>query len=723
MSRTLGTAFLNHQVEQLEKSVTRGPPEPIKSSLVRLRTLAPLLTEPYNEALHLSNNVRLTAETAQRLSGRMSLLDEEMRRVTEATERVGQVLELKSCLTQLQSCILSQDWESATRHYSRAMSLPSHVINGAFAESVIPTSEHPLPPAQALQTAREQLLKTFQRHFEQASQSRDATATSRFFKLFPVIDCQAEGLQAYSSFVVKLIRVQPMVFDQTTSSHYFVAALTALFESIAMIVDQHQSVVEKYYGPGRMLVVLKSLLGECDCVVEEFIQGWKSNRYIKQKLADVSRSPLSTLNTSSQKQAFHQVSVEDEVIDPREIDKASTEIAGMAGRWSLFRRFLIEQLTDNSAIDEDRDEISVKTQSQVTSDGTEVIQATASDGIFNDLLTSSYIPLEIWYTRFAIHRAHQLSSTGVPPFPAGTTTPDDTFYILKVVFLRLLSTGSLGTIKRTTELLKDIIDRDYISAIKMKLDDVSRKAGTTVNGIRGDKTDREFRHSYATLLNDIDVSSLHVDRLTRDLLQDPTTLNSFLVSEKDTLKSTISGLDALTPKLRSSLRAGVEQLFNQFVRPKLRTLIPDVYKDMSYVLDDDGYTEAHDQDTVKKRFIRLWEGLTDGYKELLTDNNYRMLFGLALDVVLPVWERYVMTLRYSELGAICFDRDLRSVVAYLSSQSIFGDVREKFTRLQQISILLNLDSDESVEGFYNGSGILWAMSIQDSKNVVGLKLA
>jgi hypothetical protein len=43
------------------------------------------------------------------------------------------------------------------------------------------------------------------------------------------------------------------------------------------------------------------------------------------------------------------------------------------------------------------------------------------------------------------------------------------------------------------------------------------------------------------------------------------------------------------------------------------------------------------------------------------------------------------------LGAIRFDRDVRSVANYLSTQTEFGGGREKFTRLQQIATILNLD--------------------------------
>lgn len=62
------------------------------------------------------------------------------------------------------------------------------------------------------------------------------------------------------------------------------------------------------------------------------------------------------------------------------------------------------------------------------------------------------------------------------------------------------------------------------------------------------------------------------------------------------------------------MQAGIEQLFNQLLRPKLRTLITDIYKDVSYVLDDDSYAVAEYNDVVRKRFVKAWEGLIDGYK-------------------------------------------------------------------------------------------------------------
>lgn len=51
-----------------------------------------------------------------------------------------------------------------------------------------------------------------------------------------------------------------------------------------MIVDQHQPVVEKYYGPGKMTSVLKRLLEECDKITKTLIEGWEEERSVKRKV-------------------------------------------------------------------------------------------------------------------------------------------------------------------------------------------------------------------------------------------------------------------------------------------------------------------------------------------------------------------------------------------------------------------------------------------------------
>jgi len=64
---------------------------------------------------------------------------------------------------------------------------------------------------------------------------------------------------------------------------YYIAMLTSLFEGIALIVDQHQPIVEKYYGPGKMTFVVSRLVEEGDRVVTKLADGWVEERSVKRK--------------------------------------------------------------------------------------------------------------------------------------------------------------------------------------------------------------------------------------------------------------------------------------------------------------------------------------------------------------------------------------------------------------------------------------------------------
>ncbi|KAJ3997994.1 COG4 transport protein-domain-containing protein [Lentinula boryana] len=694
------------QEAELSTSLTEllAASEPITSALSRLQSLAPHLDGLLTDASTLSQNVCSTAKTAERIGGRVQSLDEEMRRIREAGDRVGQIIELKSSLTALQSSIESGDWESATRHCARAMSLPSEVISGPFAEFAVPTSDSHLPPAQTLQEARMHLLHVFRTNFEQASSSRDSAATSRFFKLFPAIGWEKEGLQAYATFVVDSVRVRAPTSAKTSSPLYFITALTSLFESIAMIVDQHQPVVEKYYGAGKMKAVAERLLDECDRVVKDVINRWQEERSINRKLSDVTNNTPTPSMAAIGRRQQPSLNQDDESVDPREIDQVIIEMSGMVGRWNLFKKFLLDsfEAPDTSA--------------------SLPLESIGSQMVFDELLVKYYIPLEVWYVRAIIDKAHRLSQPDLTQPATTTTTPDDVFYILKVVLLRLLSTGSLNAVERMIEQLRDILEKDYAGILKKKMDDVYRSAGTSGQIARGEKADRENRLAFAVILNDLDVSSSHLERLIRDHSNNGAINQYFLLPQQQVVKDDLASLSSLVTKFRSTSRVGIEQLFNQLIRPKLRNFITEVYKDVSYVLDDDAYSNAEYQDLVRKRFIKLWDALMDDYKDSFTDANFRLLFGLVLDALLRPWERFMMGLKFTELGAIRFDRDLRSVNTYLSSQTAFGDGREKFVRLQQMSTLLNLDSEEDVDEFYNGSGITWKLSLQEARAIAALKI-
>ena len=58
----------------------------------------------------------------------------------------------------------------------------------------------------------------------------------------------------------------------------------------------------------------------------------------------------------------------------------------------------------------------------------------------------------------------------------------------------------------------------------------------------------------------------------------------------------------------------MDQLFTQLTRARLRPILTEAYRDVSYLLDDDAFSEAEFQDPVRRRFIKGWETVLAGYE-------------------------------------------------------------------------------------------------------------
>lgn len=107
----------------------------------------------------------------------------------------------------LRAAIPKQDYDLATRSCATALLTPESILNGPFASFVLPTSQYPTPPLESLHELRRELLEIFKQEFNKAAlEDKDEQKTSRFFKLFPVIGADTEGLQVYGDFVVTLVK-------------------------------------------------------------------------------------------------------------------------------------------------------------------------------------------------------------------------------------------------------------------------------------------------------------------------------------------------------------------------------------------------------------------------------------------------------------------------------------------------------------------------------------
>lgn len=306
------------------------------------------------------------AATAKRLSIAVSQLDLEQARVKDTLDVVEQVSELKTCmLGVLGSMGAAQDWEAAAGYLHRASRIPLHVVNGSFAEEIVPTAEVPDPPNITLAQAAESLCGLFLREFEHAAKENNGPRVTRFFKLFPLIGKPDVGLDVYGRYACQGVAARARsnlnagtAGSQSTEGFFYANALTKLFEHVAQIVEHHGGLVARHYGEGRMVRILERLQMEVDVQGGIIIDTWSDERSLDRKLTDIKSyaftflvqsflpaapAPTGTPRAGSPMRRDapgENMTQSEQSVDTKMHDALLSEMTVMIARWSLYCRFM-----------------------------------------------------------------------------------------------------------------------------------------------------------------------------------------------------------------------------------------------------------------------------------------------------------------------------------------------------------------------------------------------
>lgn len=306
------------------------------------------------------------ASTAMRISSAVKRLDLEQARVRNTLDVVEQVAELKACVLGVTGSMgAPQDWETAAGYLNRASKIPKEIVNGSFAEEIVPTAEVPGPPNVTLDHAAESLRGLFLREFEKAAQEGDGGKVTRFFKLFPLIGKPEVGLDVYGRYICQGVASRARTNlnagtggNQRREGFFYASALTRLFEHIAQIVEHHGGLVERHYGAGRMVKVIERLQLEADVQGGIVLDTWYDERSVDRMLTDIrsyaftflvqsflpaqpARSGTPRAGSPAKRGAVAESQTrEDEGVDMKEVDGILSEMAIMLGRWSLYSSFI-----------------------------------------------------------------------------------------------------------------------------------------------------------------------------------------------------------------------------------------------------------------------------------------------------------------------------------------------------------------------------------------------
>lgn len=718
-----------------------------------------------DEADVLSQRLAQTARTAERVSARIRALDEEQRRLALATDWARQAAELKAALVALNTAIDQADWDAAVLHVQTAMAVPEPVLNSRFAASVVPTAELPDAPPATLLALRERLKQIFERAYRAATASKDAAVATKFFKLFPQVGWRNEGLTVYAESACDLVRDIAVGLNGGLASaaaqgqaFVFSTLLTRLFEHMALLVDRHEILVNKYYGAESFgKGVMPHLQAECDrlgCrIFDTWLETRDSNRLLEQAKSLSSTSlrlqltpsrapspmplPLARASTPAP-----EVDTDADSQLRREADQFLAEAAAISAAWTTYKSFLYDRLGTDFVPE-------TNPPKPVTGSGPDIVRASKLGQQVRSFLRGPYLQLEGVHLRRSLTRAWNLAVSDPHARPMTSSFMDDSFYVIRAALSRALSTSDVPAAHAACTAAAQILLDGVLSRVRDKLDAVARGSVPmmAVEGPRKETATRELRTAFVIWLNGLHAAVLYSDRMRHDLTE-PEFLAQYYDTELDpdrdespedgavsrtqveqVRKAVEGAFERPQAQLRATLSSELERLFNTLTRPRVRTLLTDAYKDVSYVLDDAGYALAEEKDVVRRRFSAAWDRLWSVFKDTFEPVNFDAYHGLAIEALVRPWEKLVLSMRFTGLGALRFDHDLRAVSAHVSHTAMGRTkgmgAREQFIRLQQMSYLLTLDPDEDEESAYEtaaASGMSWRLSSSEVKHTRSLRL-
>lgn len=168
----------------------------------------------------------------------------------------------------------------------------------------------------------------------------------------------------------------------------------------------------------------------------------------------------------------------------------------------------------------------------------------------------------------------------------------------------------------------------------------------------------------------------------------------------------------------------IKYLLDNVIKTKIRALFSSIFVngvENSYISNAEDFEDV----SIMNEFVTKWKTLMVPYKNILCLDAYHELLSLVLDLITTQLERKIMALRVNELGAAKLDRELSIFIGAICGLNYV--LREKFTKLTQIVLILGFDDDD-MDPETNDlreelkSSIDWVLSPEERINIRSIKV-
>ncbi|KPP74016.1 conserved oligomeric Golgi complex subunit 4-like [Scleropages formosus] len=706
----------SHQQRQVESELEAlvSQQGKIETKMLALQRMGPNLQLIEGDASQLSGMIAFTCSLAENVSSKVRQLDLAKNRLYQAIQRADDILDLKFCTDGVQTALRNEDYEQAAAHIHRYLSLDQSVIELSRQGGESSAVDASLA---LLQEAEQRLKALVKERLDQAISAGDLAQVERFFKIFPLLGLHDEGLARFAQYLCtqlaskaeeNLLLALGGDLGERRAALIFVDTLTLLLEGIARIVETHQPIVETYYGPGHLYTLIRHLQVECDQQAEKIVEKFIQQRDYHNKFQIIQSSMMRSTST--------------EKIEPRDLDPVLMEVTLMNARAELYLRFLRRQHQQNLE---------------------KLLKHCLLSRNMQELI-GYYIPMEEFYMRESVNKAVAMDT-----YEKGQLTSsmvDDCFYIVKKCISRALSSSSIDCLCAMINHSTSVLESDFREVLYNKLrqgfpattlQDIQRGVSSAVSLMQsslqqgkfntlGIESAEDAKASFLVTLNNVELCSENIITLKKNLENDCAKLFSqgFGSGEQaqGKIDSCLSDLVSTSSKFKDLLQEGLTELNTTAIKPQVKPWISN-FLSISHNIEEEEFNEYEANDPWVQQFIMNLEQLMAEFKAGLSPVIYDQLTSLMTSLISLEMEKTVLKCTFSRLGGLQFDKELRSLVAYLTTVTTWT-IRDKFARLTQMATILNLERVTEILDYWgpNSGPLTWRLTPAEVRQVLALRI-
>ncbi|KAA8595595.1 conserved oligomeric Golgi complex subunit 4 [Etheostoma spectabile] len=711
---------------ELERLV--GQEGSIHTKMLALQRMGPNLQLIEGDASQLSGMITFTCSLAENVSRKVRQLDLAKTRLYNVIQRADDILDLKFCTDGVQTALHNEDYEQAAAHIHRYLSLDQSVIELSRQGEESSTVDASLL---MLQEAEQKLKIIVAEKLDEAVAAVNLAQVERFFKIFPLLGLHQQGLVRFGQYLCSqlsskaeenLLLASGGDLGEKRAPLVFADTLTLLLEGIARVVETHQPIVETYYGPGHLYTLITHLQQECDRQAQKIVDRFIQQRGFHNKFQVVQSSMMK--------------SVPGEGIEPRELDPVLTEVSLMNARAELYLRFLRRRMLADFEIG---DAHSVTQEHQQNTE--KLLKHCLLSRMMQELI-GYYIPMEEYYMRESVNKAVAMDT-----YEKGQLTSsmvDDCFYIVKKCISRALSSSSIDCLCAMINHANSVLESDFREVLYNKLrqgfpattlQDIQRGVSSAVSLMQSSLQQGKFntmgiesaehaKAAFLVTLNNVEVCSEYITTLKRNLENDCSKLfNQGAGSgEQAKIESCLSDLVNTSAKFKDLLQEGLTELNTTAIKPQVKPWISS-FLSISHNIEEEEFNDYEANDPWVQPLIVNLEQLMAEFKTAQSPVIYDILTSLMTSLIAIEMEKTVLKCSFSRLGGLQFDKELRSLVAYLTTVTTWT-IRDKFARLTQMATILNLERVTEILDYWgpNSGPLTWRLTPAEVRQVLALRV-